>query len=183
MQQVQASALTVGLRSKSSSIFGALKRQVWMQCTAAHSLVLPINVKLMVPRGKQIKNSVLSLILWFVLFHTHTQNLWQYQHVLVKSPCSWLWPQHNHWLPFSCKNTKETIPASFTVYAHTEALWWFNNCGFQWQKLCSTYSIRPCRYKCCWACLGWVGFCYCGLVAVCFFFKMDFKRHISQQLT
>lgn len=46
-----------------------------MQCTAAHSLVLPINVKLMVPRGKQIKNSVLSLILWFVLFRTrsHTE--------------------------------------------------------------------------------------------------------------
>lgn len=43
-----------------------------MHCTAAHSLVLPINVKLMVPRGKQIKISVLSLILWFVLFHTHS---------------------------------------------------------------------------------------------------------------
>lgn len=53
MQQVQASVLTVGLRSKSSSIFGALEMQVWMQCTAAHSLVLPINVKLVVPRGNK----------------------------------------------------------------------------------------------------------------------------------
>lgn len=64
-------------------------------------------------------------------------------------------------LPFSWAITKETIPTTFTVYAHTEALCGLTIMCFNRNTLYNPYPIKPCGYQRSWACLG-LGFCFLG---------------------
>lgn len=73
-------------------------------------------------------------------------------------------------LPFSWADTKEAIPATFTVCAHTEALCGITIMHFSSNAWYNPYLIKPCAYECSWACLGLL-LCLLGG-----FYRWIFKR-------